>query len=320
MPIAAFGAIHLDTIAHADRRILRETSTPASLAIRPGGVATNVARALARLGCRVSLAGRLGREAEADGLLALLAAEGVDTGAIRRADLPSGRYLALHDPDGTLAAAVVDARITETLEAGALLPLTKAQEAFACWFVEANLPQPLLVELAEAAGGRRLAADAVSRAKAARLAPLLPRLDLLFCNRAEAAALLGRDGEHDEGQHEPDGRGADGHGAEAATALVTAGASAVVMTRGAAPVLLATRGGLEEISLTRCDGAAAPAPRIVDVTGAGDALIAGTLAGLEHGLALAQAVAAGMRAAALTLESPGAVADTLNWPAIAPNG
>lgn len=315
MPIAAFGAIHLDTIAHADRRILRETSTPASLAVRPGGVATNVARALARLGCRVSLAGRLGREAEADGLLAHLAGEGVDTGAIRRADLPSGRYLALHDPDGTLAAAVVDARITETLEPGALLPPTKAQEVAGCWFLEANLPQPLLVELAEAAGGRRLAADAVSRAKAARLAPLLPRLDLLFCNRAEAAALLGRDGEHDEGQHEP-----GDSGAEVATALVAAGAGAVVMTRGAAPVLLATRGGIDEISLTTREGAAAPAPRIVDVTGAGDALIAGTLAGLEHGLALADAVAAGMRAAALTLESPGAVAGTLDWPAIAPNG
>ncbi|WP_249696197.1 PfkB family carbohydrate kinase [Stappia sp. WLB 29] len=309
MPIAAFGAIHLDTIAHADRRILRETSTPAALAVRPGGVATNVARALARLDCRIALAGRLGREAEADGLLVQLMAEGVDTAAIRRSDLPSGRYLALHDPDGTLAAAVVDARITETLEPGALLPLTKAQEEAGCWFLDANLPQPLLAELAETAGERRLAADAVSRAKAARLGPILPRLDLLFCNRAEAAALL----RQDERQQEPD----DG-GAEAANALVEAGVRAVVVTRGAAPVLLATRSGIDEISLTTCDGAAAPPPRIVDVTGAGDALIAGTLAGLEHGFPLARAVAAGMRAAALTLESPGAVADTLTWAAIAP--
>ena len=304
MPIAAFGAIHLDTIAHADRRILRETSTPAALAVRPGGVATNVARALARLDCRIALAGRLGREAEADGLLAQLMAEGVETRAIRRSDLPSGRYLALHDPDGTLAAAVVDARITETLEPGALLPLTEAQEEAGCWFLDANLPQPLLAELAETAGERMLAADAVSRAKAARLGPILPRLDLLFCNRAEAAALLGR-GEEDGG-------------AEAAGALVEAGAKAVVMTRGAAPVLLATRSGIDEISLTTCDGAAALPPRIVDVTGAGDALIAGTLAGLEHGLPLARAIAAGMRAAALTLESPGAVADTLTWAATAP--
>lgn len=313
MPIAAFGAIHLDTIAHADRRILRETSTPAALAVRPGGVATNVARALARLDCRIALAGRLGREAEADGLLVQLTTEGVDTAAIRRSDLPSGRYLALHDPDGTLAAAVVDARITETLEPGALLPLTEAQEGAGCWFLDANLPQPLLVELAEAAGERRLTADAVSRAKAARLAPILPRLDLLFCNRAEATALLGRDTEQDEKQREP-----DDSGVEAASALVKAGVRAVVMTRGAAPVLLATHAGIEEISLTTRDGAAAPSPSIVDVTGAGDALIAGTLAGLEHGLPLAQAVAAGMRAAALTLECAGAVAEALDWPAIAP--
>ncbi|SOB89138.1 PfkB family carbohydrate kinase [Stappia indica] len=311
MPLAAFGAIHLDTIAHADRRILRETSTPAALAVRPGGVATNVARALARLDCRIALAGRLGHEAEADGLLVQLTAEGVETGAIRRSDLPSGRYLALHDPDGTLAAAVVDARITETLEPGALLPLTEAQAAAGCWFLDANLPQPLLVELAEATGERRLTADAVSRAKAARLAPILPRLDLLFCNRVEAAALLGRD-------EDPDGEQQEDGGAEAANALVEAGVKAVVMTRGAAPVLLATHAGIDEISLTARDGAAAPPPRIVDVTGAGDALIAGTLAGLEHGLPLAQAVAAGMRAAALTLECAGAVAEALDWPAIAP--
>ena len=48
-----------------------------------------------------------------------------------------------------------------------------------------------------------------------------------------------------------------------------------------------------------------------DVTGAGDALIAGTLYGVTGGRALAEAAPLGLAAAAITVESGATVADNL---------
>ncbi|MHC5652895.1 PfkB family carbohydrate kinase [Stappia sp.] len=300
MSVCCFGAIHLDTLAHATREVLRETSTPAAFSSRPGGVATNVARALLRLGVPVSLVGALGDDAEGRTLLERLADEGVDVRPAICPGVPTGRYIAIHDPDGSLPAAVVDGRITDGLAVDALDEALPAAASARLWFLDANLPAPLLERLASAAGERRLAADTVSRAKAGRLRALLPRLDLLFCNRAEAAALTG----HDEQEPLPDPE-------VLARTLRAAGLRACCLSDGAAPLLLMEGGDIARLDVEVEPGA------VRDVTGAGDALISGTLAGLDHGRDLRGAVAAGLRAAALTLRCDGAVAATLSWPAIA---
>ncbi|MEP0582548.1 MAG: PfkB family carbohydrate kinase, partial [Roseibium sp.] len=59
-----------------------------------------------------------------------------------------------------------------------------------------------------------------------------------------------------------------------------------------------------------------PPASVVDVTGAGDALIAGTLAGLAREYALDVSLQFGQKAAVETLQASGAVADTLTWSAI----
>jgi pseudouridine kinase len=51
---------------------------------------------------------------------------------------------------------------------------------------------------------------------------------------------------------------------------------------------------------------------VVDVTGAGDALIAGTLSRLLNGEELPEACQTGMLAAVLTIESEGSVNDTIS--------
>ncbi|SDU23875.1 carbohydrate kinase family protein [Stappia sp. ES.058] len=291
MSIAAFGAIHLDTLAHADRRILRDTSTPARLATRPGGVAANVARALTGLAQPCALAGAVGRDNDGDILVDRLNREGIDVRAIHRSSHPTGRYLALHDPDGGLAAAVVDGAITDALKPADMDIAHAALAAAGLWFLEANLPEPVLAHVAQAAGHRFLAADAVSIAKAARLEGILSRLDMLFCNCREGAALLGR-------AHDPAGNAAD-----IARALVSKGVGACLVSDGPAPLALATAG--EEWRL-----AVAPVA-VRDVTGAGDALIAGTLAACKQGRNIAQAACAGLAAARVTVQAEGAAPASL---------
>lgn len=296
MTICCFGAIHLDTLVEGSRPFRPETSTPARFRERPGGVATNVARGLRRLGLPTLLAGATGADPDGDRLRRLLVDDGLDLAVIRRADVATGRYIAFHDPDGSLPAAAVDATITDTLTPDLLASVLPAAAGAEFWFVDANLPASVLAALADAAGSRFLAADAVSQAKAPRLAPILARLDCVFLNRGEAAALLD---------------GAAGGGEPLASPmlarrLLARGVRACVLSDGPRPLVVAS----DQVEMVF---EIPPVAEIRDVTGAGDALIAGTLRGLAAGLALVEAAACGLRAARQALAGHGAVAETLSW-------
>ncbi|WP_210203471.1 PfkB family carbohydrate kinase [Breoghania corrubedonensis] len=296
--VALCGGIHLDRLAHADRRILPDTSTPGRILTRPGGVATNVAMVLARLAIPARLFGRIGRDGDGDTLSAVLARRGIDMSGVREGKGATASYLALHDPGGRLAAAVVDDAITFEFAPDDLPPAALAQAAI--WFADANLRADTLERLAKLAGARGtgvlLVADAVSIAKARRLEPVLGRLDLLFANRAEAAALVGTPGTAET----------------LARALVDMedGPRAAIVTDGESGAALAQTGNKTCLHRT-----ALPA-RVVDVTGAGDALTGGTLAGLAWGLDLAQALDYGRAAAALTVEATGAAPESLTLAAL----
>jgi pseudouridine kinase len=293
-PAACFGAIHLDLIAHAREPIHRETSTPSAMRGMPGGVATNVARGLAKLGVPVALTGALGDDGDGAALRSLLVREGLNLFGVRTLPMPTGRYVALHDPDGSLAAAVVDTEITETLDASMAENIAPAARAADLWFLEANLPASALAALAKAADGRLLAADAVSNAKATRLQQVLPRLDVLFVNRGEAARLTGLDPNAPQ--------------EELGSVLRSLGPKAVTISSGAQPLYWSQAGA---------DGFLIPPPAMVhDVTGAGDALMAGTLAGLARGMPLPASLEKGLAAAAMTLAVTGAVAPGLSWEAL----
>ncbi|WP_417689812.1 PfkB family carbohydrate kinase [Roseibium sp.] len=294
--VTAFGAVHWDTIAHAGRVIRRETSTPAELSQKPGGVATNVARALVRLGITTGLNGVIGNDPAGRVVRDLLRDEGITTNLLAREGFSTGQYLALHDPDGSLAAACINDLVLTTADPAFFNEAVGKADRNALWFVDANLPGEVLTAIADQAPAGQLVADAVSIAKAQRLSAILPKISLLILNRAEAASIAGA--------------GEDTPPAELASKLHANGVSAVVVTDGANPVHIRS----DELNCALQP----PSADIIDVTGAGDALIAGTLCALAHGHDLRSSVGAGLQAARLTLGSPGAVADTLCWDSISP--
>lgn len=297
-PLVCIGAMHLDTICHAADAIRAETSTPAHMSTRPGGVATNVARSVRKLGLKTSLIGAVGSDGAATSLAARLKADGIDLALADRADYLTGQYIALHNPDGSLAAACVDDRILS--EAAPHLfqdQITRLKETQpdALWFVDANLPADMLEAVTAGLDPSRTIANAVSEAKAPRLRPVVSRLSCLMLNRGEAIALT---------------RLADTTSSETLMkALRGMGARQVVLTEGASGVLVH-----DGKTMARFD---ALKTGVVDVTGAGDALAAGIIAALARGYRLMEALPVGLKAAALTLGSTGALADTLTWEAVA---
>ncbi|MEP2576373.1 MAG: PfkB family carbohydrate kinase, partial [Roseibium sp.] len=94
--------------------------------------------------------------------------------------------------------------------------------------------------------------------------------------------------------------------------LAQTGLHSFVMTCGAQDVHVLEAGTIRTFAPPKTG----PETGIIDVTGAGDALIAGVIAARARGHGLSDAVPFGLEAAALTLASTGALAETLSWDAL----
>ncbi len=289
--IACIGGATLDRKYLAPAAVQLGTSNPVQGRRSFGGVARNVVENLARLGVRTSLATIVGDDENGRTLVRHLDDLGVDTSRIHVAfGKRTGEYCAVLAPDSSLVLGIADMDIFDHLAPADLERAWPALASAAWVLADCNLRPDVLKQLiARRHGARfRLAVDTVSVPKAARLPADLAGVDVLFLNLDEADAYLratGRDGATDP--------------AAAAAALRDAGAAAVILTLGARGLLVAA--GDRTMPLPAFRAAA------VDVTGAGDALIAGTLYRLLAGDGLVDAAREGALLAALTTETEDSV-------------
>ncbi|MFY7777263.1 MAG: PfkB family carbohydrate kinase [Elstera sp.] len=281
--LVCVGGLVWDTLAIAKQPVIGGTSNPVSASHSAGGVARNVAVLAARAGLKTELVSLIGHDAEGEILLRDLAADHVQTRLIApHRHLPTANYAALLNPDGSLHVAWADMAVLEAMDPAFFEPLLIALSATPLWFLDTNLTAESLAYLAQfRPKGTRLVVDAVSVSKAERLKGALASINLLFCNRDEARLLTGA----------PDAAEA----LHLAETLREYGCRAVVVTDGPRGAAVAAEGFeslLPPVPL--------PGP-IVDETGAGDSLVAGTLVGLVRGDPLLDAVQRGLRLAAETL-------------------
>jgi pseudouridine kinase len=311
--IACIGGISLDRKLHAILGVRFGTSNPVTGSVAPGGVARNVAHGLARLGCSVSLFSAVGDDAPGEGLLDELRADGVDISGVKRsARHPTASYTAVLEPDGRLAIGLADMEISTTLDAAWAAEILPRIAGADYWFVDANLPAATLERLlSRPPVAARVVADPVSVAKARRLIPVLPAIHALFPDREEALAMARAGGapaavEMVSGTRARQRtRGARPEADEviaAAAALRDLGASTVVVSLGAEGVYMDDGERREAVP------AITPA-RVADVTGAGDALVAGYLYGLSS--EAADPLRLGLAAASLAVEGTGSWATDL---------
>ncbi len=276
--IVVIGGVNLDVKARSTRAPVAGSSNPGTAGTSAGGVGRNVAETLARLGSEVALVGAVGDDPSGADVLARTADAGVDISRVRRGPLPTGTYVAVLDTDGELVVAVADMAATESLGAPDVDAVRDLLGAAELVVLDGNLTTSALGRALEVCAeiGVRVVLDPVSVPKAAGIAGLLSsRTPLLAItpNEAELEALGGST----EGLH---ARGVE-----------------LVWTRlGAAGSRLSGPGGVVDV-------APVVALQVVDVTGAGDAMLGAFCHALLGGAAPDQAASYGQAAAALTVAS-----------------
>ena len=283
--ILCIGAVLWDIIGSTQRDVAIGDDVPGRITRAPGGVALNIALALARFGMTPALLSAVGKDDEGEALVAICARLGlITTHLYRPENLPTDRSMAIEGAGGVVAA-IADAHTLEVAGDAILRPLTddrlgsEARPWSGLAVIDGNLTPRVLAQIAAAptfaAADLRIAA--ASPDKAARLAPFLRHPQAtLYLNLAEARAL---------------GDFPYRSAPEAATKLMETGTARVLVTNGGDLCAEAKLGhGLQT--------GQPPKVTIARVTGAGDHFMAGHIAAEHRGEGRAAAFAQALAAAA----------------------
>lgn len=265
-----------------------ETVTGGRFLTVPGGKGANQAVAAVRLGADVTFVARMGADAVGDAAIAGYEREGIRVDHIvRDAERPTGVALILVDERGgnliSVAPGANGALSPEDIERAA----DRIRSADVL-LLQLEVPLPAVARAAELAAdaGVPVILDPAPAPDEALRDELLKRVSYLTPNEAEAARMTGLAVDDEASAREAAGR------------LRRGGAKYVLVTRGAAGVVVA---GPEGVYAVRGLEVAS-----VDSTAAGDAFNAALGCGLAGGKPLAEAVRDGCLAGAVAATRAGA--------------
>ena len=286
--IVVVGSLNMDLVVRtAHLPMPGETILGDDFRTIPGGKGANQAVAAARLGARVSMVGRIGEDAFGRALVQNLSEEGVDVTHIAvDEDAATGIAMITVDESG---------QNTIVVASGANMRLTTAQvvaalEALAPFDVLVmQLESPIECVLAAAVWAHKAGARVILNPAPAQPLPqeLFHVIDVLIPNESETQLLTGMT------------VATIAQAEDAARALLSRGAGAVVLTLGAQGALVVDK-DVQALHLRPHSVEA------VDATAAGDAFVAGLAVGLGEKLPLAEAARLGNAAGALAVTRMGA--------------
>lgn len=295
--VVVIGGANIDVKARIAGTTVPATSNPGTSAtLSAGGVARNIAHNLARLGIATRLISIVGRDAEGDRLLAETARAGVDVSQVKRGKAPTGLYSAVLDQTGELVIGVSAMAILDELTPADLAKRAAVIEKASFLVADCNL-RPDCIEWLLARAKRRsipILLEPVSVPKAAKLTPFLRtglRLHTMTPNLKQLEALAGA---------------SLGNAAllrKAAIALHDRGVENLLIGLGPKGAALSVRSGKATL-FQRIPAAMQGAQ---DVTGGGDALVAGYVAAIVDGSQPIGAAVFGQAAAGLAVASVSSV-------------
>jgi len=299
------GGANLDSKATGKQALRLAASNPVTVTEACGGVARNIAENLAHLGCRVSLLTMTGDDKAGHWLLEETARHGVDTSpSVMLRGERTGSYTAVLDQDGEMFLALANMDIYESFTPDYLNEKWPHIASSKLVVADTNLPADSLAYLIERCRSESLPlfVDPISPEKSKKLPESLQGVTAIFPNLAEARELTaGRLG--DEGPGDP---GSSREARLLAAAIRKRGAEHVFITMGKDGVFYSGSEADEGTPL------AAVPTQVVEVTGAGDAFLAGVAYGILREHSYLEACVLGLASSHLALQTSDSVSDRLN--------
>nr|WP_284498271.1 carbohydrate kinase family protein [Legionella maioricensis] len=295
-PIFCIGGANIDSKLKSSSALTLNTSNPVSSSTTYGGVARNVAENLANWTTNVYLQCVVGNDGHGVQLLDHMRRLGVHTEhCVVLSNKKTSHYYAILNQDGELFVALADMDIYDEVAPIHILPAWEFWNEQSLIFLDTNLPTELIRRALEKAAARKLTVciDPVSVAKAKKLPDRLDSVFLIKTDRLEASALTNIPIRSLEDCF------------TAGRILQQRGIEHVVISLGKLGYVLINKTLEEYVPIRQVDG-------IVDISGAGDAFVAGILLGLQHNEPILQACQLGAAAAAYTTQSLHTVAQDIS--------
>ena len=257
------------------------TSNPSRVSSSPGGVGRNIAHNLARLGAKVGLIAAIGTDHQGEAVFEATRVAGVDVSRVSAIAPATGTYIAVLNPDGELVTAMNDMRAADTITPDVIAKYAADISAARLVVADCNQPIDTLIAIAELARDK-LFIEPVSVPKSAKLKALLKSGHIFMAspNLDQIESLTGTRDIF-----------------EGCTALHKLGLRHVVAHAGAEGAFVSNGEDIEHVPPQ-------PSGPIIDVTGAGDAAVAGLVFGLLQGEDLMTAAARGQQLAGHVIASP----------------
>ena len=281
--VIVIGGANIDIKGRSHGGVIAATSNPGDVVTAVGGVGRNIAHNLALLGIDTALISFVGGDAYGERLRQETQSAGVDVSMLATGDQPTGVYLAILDHQGELVSAISDMRSAEALNPEHLWPCAKRLAKAAMIIADCNITVACLAWTVEFTRHHsvKLLIEPISVPKARKLLQLKNiSAYAVTPNQSQLAALGGLEGLH------------------------RLGFANVIAHEGKAGVTISDGRAAQHIAALPVDG-------VSDVTGAGDAAVAGLVCGLALGHDLAQSARLGQAAAALKIISHSSVATAI---------
>ena len=316
--VVVIGGANIDLGGRSEEELKRYTSNPGKINVGSGGVGRNIAHNLALLSVPVTLLSAVGDDGEGIRILEETGKAGVRTEQmIISGEHPTGIYLAILDEKGEMEVAVSDMKILEEITVEYLRSKAYLIKESKIVVADTNIPEESIEYLVDLCNKVKvpLLIEPVSVEKAKKLRKILDGrgrgkgsgsgkwvIDYITPSEDELESILGAGTERDDDE--------DIGVVRSAEELKCRGVKNVIVTLGKRGIYVSYggAGGSSEGGQDEPGKFMAPYKGdVVDVTGAGDALVAGLVYGIYKGYSVEVATRFGLGAAALTISTKEAV-------------
>jgi pseudouridine kinase len=328
--VVVIGGANIDLRGRPAGEVLeKHTSNPGKINVGLGGVGRNIAHNLALLNVPVTLLSAVGDDGEGIRILEETGKAGVRVEQmIISGECPTGIYLAILDEKGEMEVAVSDMQILEEITVEYLRSKAYLIKESKIVVMDTNIPEESIEYVVDLCNKVKvpLLIEPVSVEKAGKLKKVLDIsgkergregesgsgserwvIDYITPSRDELESILETGTERDDDEDIDIDIDVDIDLVKAVEELKCRGVKNVIVTLGKRGIYVSC-GGVDEGRKKDCNKFMAPyRGEVVDVTGAGDALVAGLVYGIYKGYSMEVAARFGLGAAVLTISTKEAV-------------